>query len=250
MSDTPNAIWIGRNDSALGPHPIEKIRALHAEGSLRADDLLWWDGQAEWVERDVALAQLGVEAARATSAPPPMPSRPVVPELPRAPARVARVTSQRSEGAGASAALLGFAALIGVAVLAAAAFAFLRVPNGSLPSFGGRKEMIDALAAAGMYKTAYAEYVMSTDQVPQSLADLGMSTAPYGSMRGVRLEAGTLLLDTARGVLALQPYRNANYQIWFRCGRAAPPAGMEPLGMIDAASATTVTEGELPDDCR
>ena len=27
MSDTPNAIWIGRNDSALGPHPIEKIRA-------------------------------------------------------------------------------------------------------------------------------------------------------------------------------------------------------------------------------
>ena len=52
------------------------------------------------------------------------------------------------------------------------------------------------------------------------------------------------------GVLALQPYRNTNYQLWFRCGRAAPPAGMTALGTIDSASATTVSDGDLPDDCR
>jgi hypothetical protein len=246
MSRTPDEIWIGRNDSALGPHPLDKIRALHADGMLHADDLLWWDGQAEWMARDAALARLGVEAVRAKPAPPPMPSRPIMAERPRA-APLAPGTNSPERQRALTFMALG---LLTFAALAAAAFVFLRTPNPSLPSFGGRKEMIDALSAAGMYKTAYAEYVMSTDQTPQSLADLGMGSAPYGSMRGVRLEAGTLLLDTGRGVLALQPYRNANYQIWFRCGRAGPPTGMDPLGMIDAASATTVPEGDLPDDCR
>jgi hypothetical protein len=247
MSSTPNEIWIGRNDAALGPHALDKIRQLHADGVLRADDLLWWDGLSEWIARDAALVKLGVDTAPARPAPPPMPARPVVPDLPHA-APVPRPPARTPERSNA----LVFMALglLAFAALAAAAFTFFRTPNLPLPSFGGRKDVIDALAAARMYKTAYVEYVTNTDQVPQSMADLGMSSAPYGSMRGVGLEAGTLLLDTARGVLALQPYRNANYQIWFRCGRAAPPTGMEPLGMIDAASATTVPEGDLPDDCR
>lgn len=247
MSSTPNEIWIGRNDAALGPHALDKIRQLRADGALRADDLLWWDGLNEWIARDAALAQLGIGTVQARPAPPPMPTRPVVPDLPRtAPLPKAPARSPERSNAPVFMAL----GLLTFAALAAAAFTFLRAPNLSLPSFGGRKEMVDALSAAGTYKTAYAEYVMSTDQTPQSLADLGLSSAPYGTMRGVRLEAGTLLLDTARGVLALQPYRNENYQIWFRCGRAVPPAGMEALGLIDAASATTVPEGDLPDGCR
>jgi hypothetical protein len=249
MSTTPTEIWIGRGKDQLGPHAPDKIRQLQAEGALRADDLLWWDGLAEWTERDAALAQLGIEVGRATSAPPPMPSRPVVPDLPRAAPVATPVPSPERQralvfmGLG----LLTFAALV------AAAFTFLRTPNlslPSLPSFSGRKDMVDVLSAAGMYKTAYAEYLMTTDQVPQSLADLGLSSAPYGALSGVRLEAGTLLFDTPRGALALQPYRNANYQFWFRCGRTAPPAGMTALGTIDSASATTVSDGDLPDDCR
>lgn len=241
MSTTPTEIWIGRGNDQLGPHGRDKIRQLQAEGALRADDLLWWDGLAEWTARDAALAQLGIAVVAAPAptraAPPPMPTSPV----PSAPA----VSPERRR-----ALIAMFGGLITFAVLAAAAFTFLRTPNLSLPSFAGRSDLVEALNGAAMYKTAYAEYVMSTDQVPQSLADIGMSSAPYGTMTGVRIEAGTILVDTKRGVLALQPYRNANYQIWFRCGRAAPPAGMTALGTIDAASATTVSDGDLPDGCR
>ena len=246
MSQAPTDIWIGRGKDQLGPHGLDKIRQLHADGALRADDLLWWDGLAEWTGRDAALAQLGIAAVRTPPSPPPMPSRPVVPDLPRT-APVA--TTERSPERQRALVFMGLG-LLTFAVLAAAAFAFLRAPTVSLPSFAGRGDLVEALSGAAMYKTAYAEYVMSTDQVPQSLEEIGMSSAPYGAMTGVRIEAGTILVDTARGVLALQPYRNANYQIWFRCGRAVPPAGMTALGTIDSASATTVSDGDLPDDCR
>ena len=246
MSTTPTEIWIGRGKDQLGPHALDKIRQLQAEGALRADDLLWWDGLAEWTARDAALALLGIEAAPAPSrpAPPPMP----VPNV--APASVASTSTTTPTPQRQRALVAMFGGLVTFAILAAAAFTFLRTPNLSLPSLAGRSDLVEALSGAAMYKTAYAEYVMSTDQVPQSLADIGMSSAPYGAMTGVRIEAGTILVDTQRGVLALQPYRNANYQIWFRCGRAAPPAGMTALGTIDSASATTVSDGDLPDDCR
>ncbi|MBL0029938.1 MAG: DUF4339 domain-containing protein [Rhodanobacteraceae bacterium] len=247
MSTTPAEIWIGRGNDQLGPHAPEKIRQLVADGALRRDDLLWWDGLGEWTERDAALALLGIESVRAAPTPPPMPSRPVVRDLPRP----APVTASANSPERQRALMFMGLGLLTFAILAAAAFAFLRTPKLNLPSLGaGRGDVAEALTAAGMYKTAYAEVVMSNDQVPQSLAELGLSSAPYGALTGVRLEAGTLLFDTTRGVLALQPYRNANGQIWFRCGRSAPPAGMLPLGTIDAASATTVTEGDLPDDCR
>jgi hypothetical protein len=249
MSTTPAEIWIGRGNDQLGPHALDKIRQLQAEGALRREDLLWWDGLGEWTERDAALALLGIESVRAAPTPPPMPSRPVVPDLPRhAPVAASANSPERQR-----ALMFMGLGLLTFAALAAAAFAFLRTPGlslPSLPSLSGRKDMVDVLSAAGMYKTAYAEYLMSTDQVPQSLADLGLASAPYGALAGVRLESGTLLFDTQRGALALQPYRNANYQIWFRCGRAAPPAGMEALGLIDSASATTVSDSDLPDDCR
>lgn len=246
MSIAPKDIWIGRGNDQLGPHAPDKIRQLHAEGALRADDLLWWDGLAEWIERDAALAQLGIERVRGTATVPPLPSRPAVVDLPRAAPAVAPERSPERQRALVAMGL----GLLTFAVLAAAAFAYLRTPNISLPSFSGSSDISAALSGAGMYKTAYAEYIMSTERVPQSLAEIGMSSAPYGAMSGARIEAGTLLIDTRRGTLALQPYRNANYQIWFRCGRAAPPAGMDAVGSIDAASATTVPDSDLPDDCR
>ena len=83
MSTTPAEIWIGRGNDQLGPHAPEKIRQLVADGALRRDDLLWWDGLGEWTERDAALALLGIESVRAAPTPPPMPSRPVVRDLPR-----------------------------------------------------------------------------------------------------------------------------------------------------------------------
>lgn len=248
MSQAPTEIWIGRGNDQLGPHALDKIRQLHADGALRRDDLLWWDGLGEWTERDAALVLLGIDGLRAASAPPPMPSRPVVPDLPRP----APVTASANSPERRRALMFMGLGLLTFAALAAAAFAFLRSPTLSLPlpSFGGRRDMAEALSSAAMYKTAYAEVVMSTDRVPQSLEEIGLSSAPYGAMTGARIEAGTLLIDTKRGVLALQPYRNANYQIWFRCGRAAPPAGMEALGLVDSASATTVSDSDLPDDCR
>ena len=246
MSQTqPAEIWIGRGDDRLGPHTFERLRDLHADGQLQRDDLIWWDGLAEWIALDVAMTRLGLVPSAA--APPPLPPVRRTSESPRA-TRQASVaaTPERSRAIG-----FAFAGLITFAVLAAAAFAYLRAPNVALPSFGaGRSDMAEVLNAASTYKVAYAEHVMSMDAVPKSLEELGLSSAPYGALQGVRIEGGTLLFDTSRGVLALQPFRNANYQILFRCGLANPPAGMTPLGGLDAAAFTTVAANDLPEDCR
>ncbi|MBK6726632.1 MAG: DUF4339 domain-containing protein [Xanthomonadales bacterium] len=258
MSEHPKEIWIGRGNDQLGPHDLDKIRQLQAQGSLQANDLLWWDGLAEWTARDAALAMLGIEiASPAPIAPPPMPTRAEPPPMPAPPpARPRPTAAPAAVAAGASpertrALMFMFAGLIMFAVLAAAAFAFLRMPASSRPVFGrGASELRDALAAASLYKVAYAEYVMSTDKVPKSLAEIGFESAPIGALQEVRIQSGTLLLHTSYGTLALQPYRNSNYQIDFRCGFAAPPIGMQPLGTIDSASTTSIDRSDLPDDCR
>ena len=256
MTVQPNEIWIGRGNDQLGPHGLDKIRLLHAQGSLQADDLLWWDGLAEWTARDLALPQLGIEPGPGAAAePPPLPASP--PAARRLPMRSAPAAARATTPSPlpsperARALMFMFAGLVTFAVLAAAAFGFLRSPDRVLPSFGRpSRDIIEALSAASMYKVAYAEYVMSTDKVPASLEELGVASSPYGALASVRIEAGTLLLETRSGMLALQPYRNANYQIQFRCGFASPPTGMEPLGQIDSAAATSVDRGDLPDHCR
>lgn len=241
----PAEIWIGRGDDRLGPHTPEKFRELHADGRLQRDDLIWWDGLAEWIALDIAAEKLGL--ARAAPEPPPLPS----PTRPSAAPRAAVSSSTAVSGDRGRAIGFAFAGLITFAVLAAAAFAFLRAPRLSLPLPGaGRSDIAEVLSAASMYKVAYAEHVMSRDEVPKSLEELGLSSAPFGALQGVRIDAGTLLFDTSRGVLALQPYRNANYQILFRCGLAEPPAGMSALGQVDASAATTVAASDLPEDCR
>jgi len=256
MTVQPHEIWIGRGNDQLGPHDLDKIRQLHAQGSLQANDLLWWDGLAEWTARDAALLLLGIElASPAPMQPPPLPaSTPAArPAPPRgtAPAASARSTAPAPSPERARALVFMFAGLVAFAVLAAAVFGFLRSPGRVLPSFGRPShEVGELLSAAAMYKVAYAEYVMSTDQVPVSLEDLGVASSPYGALTSVRIEAGTLLLESSGGTLALQPYRDANYQILFRCGFAQPPAGMEPLGQIDSASATSIDRSDLPEDCR
>jgi len=250
----PPEIWIGRGEERIGPNDFDQFRILHRSGRLDQHDLIWWDGLREWITIDSALAQLGLDegSTSTAAAPPPLPSTPnftafEVPET--STQRGYERASTVRQGNQAKSALYGFVGLILAAALASAAFAFLRMP--SMPSFGhASREVAEALAAAAMYKTAYAEYVLSNDKVPNSLEDIGAVNAPYGSLKQVRIDSGTFLLDTSAGQLALQPYRNANYQIWFRCGRAAPPAGMEALGQVDSANATTVENGDLPDDCR
>lgn len=256
MTVQPHEIWIGRGNDQLGPHDLDKIRQLHAQGSVKADDLLWWDGLSEWTARDLALPLLGIElASPAPSQPPPLPAsmpaaRPA-PTRSTAPAASARSTAPAPSPERARALMFMFAGLVAFAVLASAGFAFLRSRNLTLPALGqSSREATELLSAAAMYKVAYAEYVMSTDQVPASLEDLGVASSPYGALTSVRIEAGTLLLESSGGTLALQPYRNANYQILFRCGFAQPPAGMEPLGQIDSASATSIDRSDLPEDCR
>jgi len=249
MNTMPAEIWIGRGNDQLGPHSLDKIGLLHAGGTLQVDDLLWWDGLAEWTERDAALNLLGIETVMprtATADPPPMPHARVAPKsVPTLPSQ-APVTPER-----ARALKFMFAGMVVFAVLAAAGFAFLRTPKLNLPSLGGgRADVAEALSAAALYKTAYAEHVMTLGQAAQSIDELGLENAPYGALEGVWIESGTLLLDTRRGILALQPFQNANGQIWFRCAFAAPPTGMQPLGTRDSAEATTVTAADLPDSCR
>jgi hypothetical protein len=260
--NAPKEIWIGRGNDQLGPHPLERIRQLSAAGRLQAEDLLWWDGLAEWTPRDAALPLLGIEVAAAPATPPPLPRSPTPPPSAVDPAqreaalaqaeRVLAAPGPAAQSAERARALLwGFMGLVMFAVIAAAAFAYLRAPGTPRPSFGlGSGTVHDVLNAAAMYKVAYAEYVVSSGKTPESLAEIGLQSSPYGALKQVRIESGTLLFDTSLGMLALQPYRNENYQIGFRCGRAAPPDGMMPLGMIDSASATTIDPGELPDDCR
>ena len=246
----PKEVWIGRGDDKLGPHALDRFLALHAEGKLHGDDLLWWDGLGDWLTLDDGLQQLGIAAAfipAHTSMPPPLPAASTPTPLPGA---AHRTVPRRSDG-GSGNLVLGFVALIGVAVLVAAGFTFLRQPNLRVPAFTGNSSAVgEALAAATMYKTAYAEYVMTNDKVPHSLDDIGIGSAPYGGLMSVRIDAGTLLLETSAGVLALQPYRNANYQILFRCGAADPPPGMDALGQVDSNIATTVAASDLPEACR
>lgn len=241
----PAEIWIGRGDDRLGPHTFEKFRDLHADGRLQRDDLIWWDGLAEWVALDAAAASLGFARTAPVPAPLPPTRRPDLPPRPAS-------TTDAAEGAKRTRAIgFAFSGLITFAVLAAAAFAYLRAPKLGLALPGtGRAEIADVLSAASMYKVAYAEHVMTHDEAPKSLEELGLSSASFGALQGVRIEGGTLLFDTSRGVLAMQPFRNANYQILFRCGLANPPAGMTPLGGLDAAAFTTVAASDLPEDCR
>lgn len=261
MSAAPAEIWIGRGNDQLGPHAFDKIQSLHTQGNLRADDLLWWDGLDAWTARDAALALLGIAAEPpAPSAPPAMPARAEPPPMPAPPSARPTPTfaapTSAAVAAGASperarALMFMFAGLITFAVLAAAAFAFLRMPTSSRPVFGrGASEVRDVLAAAGIYKVAYAEYLMSTGKAPQSLEEIGLSSTPAGSLQSARIHEGTLLLDTSYGTLALQPYANDQYRLEFRCGFASPPSDLKALGMIDSASATSIDRSDLPDDCR
>jgi hypothetical protein len=249
MSPAPTELWIGRGNDQLGPHALARIRQLHAEGALRADDLLWWDGLEGWIGRDQALTLLGFEALAARPLPPPIPVTIPVPPVASVPPQSASIAAAGPSPERRRALIAMFAGLVLFAVLAAAAFSYLR-DAGFRVGFAQRADMVEALASVAMYRTAYAEYAVSTGQVPQSLDEIGMGSAPYGPITGVRLELGTLLFDTRDGVLAVQPYRNDSYQIWFRCGHAAPPAGMAAMGSIDASSATTLAAGDLPDDCR
>lgn len=256
MSVQPKEIWIGRGNDQLGPHGLDRIRQLHEQGSLQPGDLLWWDGLAEWTARDAALPLLGIASATPAAVQPPplppsMPAAQPAPTRSTAPAARASATPSSPSPERARALMFMFAGLVAFAVLASAGFAFLRSRNLTLPALGqSSREAAELLSAASIYKVAYAEYVMSTDQVPKSLEDLGVASSPYGALASVRIEAGTLLLESRVGTLALQPYRSPNYQIQFRCGFASPPAGMEPLGQTDSAAATSVDRGDLPDDCR
>lgn len=253
MSTAPAEIWIGRGNDQLGPHSADKIHSLHAQGNLRADDLLWWDGLEAWIERDAALDKLGILPERSTPVePPPMPSR-ADPRM-AAPARPTPLSAQPGTSAAsperARALMFMFAGLITFAVLSSAAFVFLRLPGRSGLVLGGGSDVRAAIEAAGMYKIAYAEFATSMGKAPESLADLGLAGGASGAVRSVSLLGGTLLFETREGTLAVQAYRDDGYRIEFRCGYAPPPPGMQPLGQLDSASATTIDVGDMPDHCR
>ena len=251
----PTQLWIGRDDERLGPHTLDRFRTLHRDGRLRHGDLVWWDGLDEWIALDAALTRLGLD----TSIPPMPDGPPPIPPgvgvastagaaTPLPTRNHGRTPIRRNDGAPTSI-WLGFAGLVLVAVLAAGGFTFLTAPGSW--SFGrASREVQEALTGAAMYKVAYAEYVLSNDKPPNTLEDIGVVSAPYGALQGARIDAGTILLHTSVGQLALQPYRNANYSIIFRCGYDEAPQGMDALGRVDSAQATTVARGDLPDSCR
>lgn len=235
MTATPEELWIGRDNAQLGPYTLDTIRQWQAEGSLRTNDLLWWDGLPRWTERDAALTELGIIRQQ-----PAQPPRAVPPPL--------STTSPNRGRRTVLFVLLG--ALCVLAIVLAAVFSLMRPAFLSQSSGTAHQDMRNVLSAASMIKVAYAEYVVSTAKVPQSLQDIGMNDAPYGAMTRLGIESGTILVGTTHGVLAIQPYRNIDFVIDFRCGHAPAPPGMMALGEIDAAMATTVPEELLPDGCR
>ena len=234
----PAELWIGRGDDKLGPHSLAAFRALHAAGQLQADDLIWWDGREAWMPCREALQALGLAAA--ATLPPELPHRPAA-TAPRA------GTNESARNA-----MLGFVGLIALAAVAAGVFQFALAPAFTTTA-GGDGDAVavaEALNAASTYKLAYAEYVLINDRIPQTLADLGLESPIRAGLNVVHIQDGTLVFDTTAGRLALQPFRNGQSQIQFRCAYAPAPAGMQALGSAASDQFTTIAMGTLPDDCR
>lgn len=64
-------VWIGRNGQRLGPYSEEQIREWLRDGSLKPDELGWYEGLADWQPMKVLFVG---EAPRVSPAPPLPPS--------------------------------------------------------------------------------------------------------------------------------------------------------------------------------
>ena len=140
-----------------------------------------------------------------------------------------------------------------------------------------RSQVTEGLNLAGSLKAAVSERFANNGAWPTTLTQLGVlaadgvtETPPSGKyVSAVNMAgAGTILITYSSvapfqananintRTLALQPYRSANNDIVWRCGRALAPGGASNLdsvggtASVDSAANTTVLAKYLPSACR
>jgi type IV pilus assembly protein PilA len=122
-----------------------------------------------------------------------------------------------------------------------------------------RAQVTEGLTLADGWKTAIAEYYAVTGVMPSqsNLAGTCNSVGKYES--SVTVSSGSIIVTyggaankaiTAAGsnVLYLIPYTNANNDVLWECGSAAPPASATSAGSGTRAS-TTLLPQYLPTSC-
>ena len=64
MSDT---IYLGRDGQQMGPYAWAQIAAMASLGQVRAGDLAWHDGMANWQPAEQVLTRLGLSLTAAAA---------------------------------------------------------------------------------------------------------------------------------------------------------------------------------------
>ncbi len=129
-----------------------------------------------------------------------------------------------------------------------------------------RAQVSEGLMLAGDYKTGVAEYYAQTGAWAVNAAQAtGVTTAGNKTGRyvsAVSVNTGTITVTyglnasaaISTNVVGLQPYRNLNGDVVWKCGFAAAPGGGAvdtDLANTSSASVTTTVSGKyLPANCR
>ena len=129
-----------------------------------------------------------------------------------------------------------------------------------------RAQVSEGLMLAGDYKTGVAEYYAKTGTWPVNAAQAtGVTTAGNKTGRyveSVGVDTGSITVTYGLSasaainadIVGLQPFRNLNGDVVWKCGLAADPAGgavATDLANTPSVAVTTTVEGKyLPANCR
>lgn len=118
-----------------------------------------------------------------------------------------------------------------------------------------RAQVAEGLTLAGDWKVAIADFYANNGAWPSQadLPDMTSSTGTYVSSINVTSGVITIVYGTAQSnpninnlALTLVPYTDANDDVLWQCGLAAPPNGTPAPG---AVAGTTLLPQQLPTSC-
>jgi type IV pilus assembly protein PilA len=122
-----------------------------------------------------------------------------------------------------------------------------------------RAQVAEGLNMAAMSKAPIVDAFVNKGRPPVDRADAGMTANPTDTVgkyiQSVNVQNGVLIVmfgNEANAAIAgltltITPYETANGGVAWRCGSAAAPAGLNPLGTASGGTATTYIAPTLPD---
>ena len=148
----------------------------------------------------------------------------------------------------------GMAAVAAVGIVAAIA----------LPAYQDytiRAQVSEGLALAGMGRAAISEAYLSSGEAPANRVAAGLSANAADTqgryVASVDIANGEIIVrygnaannQIANETLVITPYAGPDGSVVFRCGHAAPPGNLEPIGAA-TLDGTTLQPQYLPSGCR